>query len=224
MVEDATTAKNDFSMKYLAVILCTIFLISCAYFDSSKQKTVDTLTTSTKVNADWVFVKTDSCNLLFKDGKSFDTHLYNLTYLGQVKTSSTKAPCFVLSGVDCNECDANIALYFHSPSDGDLVVEHGQNRYEYPGTLRDLETDILYTKSKAFFGEVLDSTFGIIWYETKLLEKGGYGDFIFLSKIINGKKVDTLFNDNGKYLVHTLALLKAGKCKEIKGQDLKTEP
>jgi hypothetical protein len=211
-------------MKYQLLALFIFCCISCACFDKPNPKTTDTLAVSSKTSADWVFLKTDSCYLRFRDGKSFDTHLYNLTYWGQIKTPNTKAPFFVLSGVDCNECDANIAIYFHSPSNGDLVVEHGQNRYEYPGTLRDLETATLYTKSRAFFGEVLDSTFGIVWYETKLLEKGGYGNFIFLSKIVDDKKIDTLFDDNGKYLTQTLALLKARKCQEIKQEDLKTEP
>ncbi|HTB06705.1 MAG TPA: hypothetical protein VK806_07085 [Bacteroidia bacterium] len=214
----------------LSASLCILF--SC---NNGKKKPVDIGNSITKnnnqgsnleikqptANEKWEYKTIDSSYIVFKSGYKFDTHLYNLSYIGQIQLPGI--PYLIFSGRDCNECDANISIYIHQP-DKPITVADGQNRYEYPGTLRDFESDTLYTTSRAFFGEVFKGIKGVVWYEHSLLEKGGYGDLIYLSKVNGDSKKDTGFDDNGSYLTQTLTLMKEGKCQEIKGMDLKTEP
>jgi hypothetical protein len=66
--------------------------------------------------SEWLFDKVDGSKLVFKDEQIFETNLFELAYIGQVSIDS-KAPYLIFSGRDCNECDANISIYVHSPSD-----------------------------------------------------------------------------------------------------------
>jgi hypothetical protein len=217
---------NNFKMtKLLLIISGFLFLSACSTDNFSKdkdKKPVDTLKQVIKVPDNWIFDKVDSSKLHFKNSKFFDTHLYELKYIGQIN-SQNKAPFLIFSGRDCNECDANISIYIHSPSDGPLTVEYGQNRYHYPGTERDYETDSLTCISRAFYGQVLENTNGVIWYEKRLLENGKMGNRIFLSKVDKGFIKDTLYEDNGT-IEQTISLFKKGLCKEIKGKQFSSEP
>lgn len=207
------------------IILGLLFLTACGTGEVSDyvtSKPSDTLKSTTQVNDEWVFDRVDGSKLVFKNGRLFDTHLYELQYIGQI-AAKDKAPFLIFSGRDCDECDANIAIYIHSPSDGPLTVENGQNRYQYPGTEKDIETGSVLYVARAFYGQVLDSTKGVIWDEKRLLENGEMGRQIFLVQIKNETLKDTLYNDNGS-LDKTISLMKKGLCKEIKGQDFTSEP
>jgi hypothetical protein len=52
--------------------------------------------------------------------------------IGQLRTTK-KAPYFILSGTTCTECDENISIYIHSPSDGAMKNEGEQRRFAYSG-------------------------------------------------------------------------------------------
>lgn len=170
----------------------------------------------------WEFLKVNNDTLVFKGGNSFKTNLFDLEYIGQVKADQ-KAPYLIFSGRDCEECDANISLYIHSPSDGKLEVENGENRYQFPGIETDFETDSLLYTSKAFFGKILENKFGVIWYENNLLENGKMGKSTFITFIKNGILKDTIFADH-KDLNETIRLFNEGLCKEIKGRKYHSEP
>ncbi len=212
-------------MKQLTYILTILFLAGCGTNDKSKgnsNQSADSLATKTKDNSNWVFEKVNNSKLFFKGGQTFETNLFDLEYIGQV-SADNKAPYLIFSGRDCNECDANISIYIHSPSDGKLVVDHGQNRYQYPGTENDYETDSVLYISRAFYGQVLESFKGVIWYENRLLENGQMGRSVFLSYIDNGSLKDTTYEDNGK-IGETINLLKKGLCNEIVGRQYTSEP
>lgn len=172
--------------------------------------------------ADWIFDKTQDSKLIFKGGQTFETSLFELEYIGQL-SADNKVPYLIFSGRDCNECDANISIYIHSPADGKLIIDHGQNRYQYPGTEKDYETDSVLYSSRAFYGQVLENTNGVIWYENKLLENGKMGRFVYLSRIDKGSLKDTTYEDNGK-IGETINLLKKGLCNEIVGRQYTSEP
>ena len=212
-------------MRQLTYILTILFLSSCGTNDNSKSniiQTSDSLTTNSRTNIDWTFDKVQGSKIIFKGGQTFETNLFELKYIGQV-SADNKAPFLIFSGRDCDECDANISIYIHSPSDGRLVVDHGQNRYQYPGTEKDYETDSVLYISRAFYGQVLEDINGVIWYENRLLENGKMGRFVFLSRINNGSLKDTTYEDTGK-LDHTIILKNKGLCMEIKGREYTSEP
>src|SRR5258708_16499554 len=134
-------------------LLTLILLIGCGNRDQAnstlpkppvKPKIVDS------VPIDWVFNKVDSTRLLFSNGKIVETNLFNLTYIGQIALAH-KAPLLIFSGRECQGCDANISMYMHSPSDSQLEVEFGKNRYKCPGKESDYFTNKLFYTSRAFY-------------------------------------------------------------------------
>lgn len=177
---------------------------------------------SAKITAPWEFDKVDGSRLVFKGGKTFETNLFELEYIGQV-SAENKAPYLIFSGRDCKECDANISIYIHSPSDGKLDIGQGQNSYRYPGTEKDYETDTVLCVSRAFFGQVLNDIKGVIWYENRLLRTGRMGLFVYLARIEKGSLSDTSYEFNGR-LDETITLLNIGQCSEIPGRQYTGEP
>jgi len=170
----------------------------------------------------WNFKNISGSTINFGNGKSFNTHLYELKYIGQIPNGD-QIPFFIFSGRDCNECDANISIYIHSPKDGKLTIENGQNRYQYPGKERDVEDNSLVYKGRTFYGQVLKNTIGVIWFEEQLMEDNSWRKSTYLIKISNGNKKEIVYK-NSTQLAETLELLKQGLCKEIKGIDTTTEP
>jgi hypothetical protein len=212
-------------MRKIISIFATFVFISCGTKDNPKNnhnKPIENIATNPEAPSDWTFDKVEKSNIVFKNGQSFETKLFELEYIGQV-SSNNKKPYLIFSGCDCQDCDANISIYIHSPLDGAIIVEHGQNRYQYPGTETDYETDSTLCISRAFYGQVLENINGVIWYENRLLENGKMGRIVFLSKIENEKLIDTLYIDNGN-LDETLNLLNKRLCIEIQGRKYSSEP
>lgn len=191
-------------------------------YETQKCELVSNQLTQIIIGKEWTFDKVKDSIIVFKNGQTINTKLFDLQFIGQIPVAN-KAPYFIFSGRDCNECDANISIYIHSPSDGQLKVEYGENRYQYPGTEKDYETDSVLYISRAFYGQVLENINGVIWYANHLLENGKMGRFVFLSHIENGSLKDTTYDDNGG-LNQTINLMKKGFCKEIAGRQYSSEP
>jgi hypothetical protein len=203
-------------MKFFSVLLLTTLLFTSCNNSDRKRHEVE------EQSSKWIFDKTDSSVLKFKNGKKFDTHLYELKYIGQIK-NGIKAPFLIFSGRDCDECDENISIYIHSPANGPLTVANGHDSYGFPGTEQDYENDSLVYKARAFYGQVLPNINGVIWYQLQLMEDNSYQHSAFLVDLRNGLQKDTVFRDTSK-LKLTLNLLKQGLCREIKGVDYTSEP
>src|SRR5258708_6254975 len=61
--------------------------------------------------------------IILNDGYTFQTNIFNLNYIGQLKASK-KRPFLILTGVQCDSCDESVSIYIVSPSDGPLKKEH----------------------------------------------------------------------------------------------------
>ena len=170
----------------------------------------------------WEFKAIQNKSLLFKNGQSFETGLYELEYIGQIQRDE-KAPYLIYSGRDCNECDANIAIYIHTPSDGPLTVENGQNHYKYPGILKYYEDKSVLQTSRAFYGQVLDNVTGVIWHTKDNSMTNKNSGTIYLVRLDNGSLKDTSFVNHGT-IEETLILAGQGLCKEIPGREFMSEP
>ena len=213
--------------------LTLILLIGCGSRDQTKAVSPKPAATTTKPTpppntppstnpADWIFSRTDSTRLVFTSGRTMETNLYNLNYIGQIPLQH-KAPLLIFSGRGCRGCDANISIYMHSPSDGKLDVEFGGHRYKWPGKEADYFTDKHIYTSRAFYGQVLKDTIGVIWYEKRMVENGRWEHDVFLSWMDHDTRIDTMYFYKG-HLDQTLKLLGQGLCREIQGQEYKTEP
>lgn len=207
-------------MKLLCILLFEILLSAKSHDFIEKNGTPTEIIQI--VSNEWIFEKVAGSVLKFKNGKRFDTHLYELKYIGMVPNGN-KTPFLIFSGRDCDECDANISVYIHSPSNEHLKVESGENRYSFPGSERDYENKSLLYKARAFYGQVLPGTRGVIWYQKQLMENNTWQSSTFIVNLSNGLKKETTLKNTEK-LTLTLELLKKGDCKEIKGTDYQSEP
>src|SRR5258706_3074018 len=128
------------------IILTAILLQSCGAKNNQQQ-------TEQKASneSEWVFDKVDSSKLVFKNGQVFNTKLFDLNYIGQIPVGNN-APYLIFSGVDCDQCDANVCIYIYSLSNGELSVGHGHNCYSYPGRQTEFTTDYLVYEGRAFYG------------------------------------------------------------------------
>jgi hypothetical protein len=161
--------------------------------------------------------RTDSSTIRFKDGVEFETGLYDLEYHGQVQRHGA-LPWLIMAGRHCQECDADLALYVHSPSDGPLISEFGTNARYHPGRILDGETGEPWYQARTFFGEVLAETGGVIWYERILHADGTIQEVTTLLDLDGEIPVESQFMDQER-LPRTLELMSRGLCREIPGRD-----
>jgi hypothetical protein len=205
--------------------LLTISLFILVGCKSNRSLKVNDLVQSDTLqikNSAWSFSGIEGSKLLFDNGRAYETSLFHLDYIGQILINN-KDPYIIYSGIDCDSCDADISIYIHSPSDGKLIIKNGENRYGYPGREYDLYTDSLVYEGQAYYGEVLPSVKGIIWYQKVLKESRNWESSIFLVDISNGLKIDTFLQDKGQ-LKLTLSLLEEEKCIEISGHEYRSTP
>ncbi len=206
---------------FLFLLMCS--WVSCETTDDSKKNSEESVNGTKELNsAGWLFERVEGSKLVFQNGNAVETKLFDLKYVGQLEVAD-KAPYLIFSGRYCSNCDAIISIYVYSPSDKQLQVERGQNRYQYPGVVRDYHTDRIRYSSRAFYGQVMENTNGIVWYESRIMENGENGDFVYLVNLKNGELKDTIYPYNGE-MDQTMALLKKGVCKEIPGRHYTSEP
>ena len=136
-------------MKYCAVAIL-VLLGSCSHAQDREQN--------------WDVKKLNNQQILFENGKSIDTHLYDLTYIDQIDVG--EKVYLIISGRGCEQCDANLSIYVHSPTDGDMLKEANQPRYTYPGSIYDPFSDEVIFSSELYYGNCLpDEGPGLIWVQ-----------------------------------------------------------
>jgi hypothetical protein len=207
------------------LIFLTLSLLSCGTNKDSKKLSIQKLVTILEENQNgnqWIFERIESSKLIFKNGRIIDTKLRDLKYIGQIPLEN-KDPYLIISGVDCDSCDANSSIYIHSPSDGELIIGSGINTYGEPGKIFSYLNDSLVYEGRAFYGQVLKNRKGVIWYQKELMDTGIWKISVFFTEIINNKKVDQFLTDP-KLMEQTLLLWKQGLCEEIKGANQTSEP
>ncbi|WP_400193027.1 hypothetical protein [Hymenobacter sp. B81] len=170
----------------------------------------------------WLFQQVAGSVLKFRDGQEYDTRLLQPAYIGQI-ANGRQAPYLIFAGRYCNQCDANPGLYIHSPANGTLAVANGQNRYARPGTEHYYADYSPIYRARAFYGQVLDNTKGVIWYQQHRQADNSWRKSVFLVALTPGGQRDTTLADQGQ-LATTLKLLKQGQCREIEGSDYPSEP
>lgn len=208
------------SAKYISLILLSTFFVSCSSGNISNEvNNPVTQADSIPQKEVWKFEKVVGQTIYFSNAKQFKTNLYDLKYIGQLKTEN-KAPYLILSGRSCTDCDENISIYIHSPSDGQMKSETEQSRYAYPGKEYDYMDKSLLFESRMFYGDCLKGKGScVIWVQKQLNEKGVFENNTFILEIFNDNlKETTIKND---------ALLKDllnNKCTELSGIEITSEP
>ncbi len=201
-----------------------LLIASCASADVDQGPLVDAAP-ATKYDPrpiPLIYQETDSSALVFEDGTRMETGLYDLRYIGQVQRHGGM-PWLIMAGRHCTECDAELALYIHSPSDGALQVANGANARYYPGRILDGETGDPYYEGRVFYGEVLAETGGVIWFERIHQADGTVQEVTTLMDLDGEIPVEQQFMDQER-LSKTLELAARGACTEIPGIDQTAAP
>jgi hypothetical protein len=165
-------------------------------------------------------LKIEGNKIVFNDGFIFQTNIYDLGYIGQLKASKKK-PFLILTGVQCDSCDAAVSIYIVSPSDGSLKTEDKQVRYDLPGRVRTYDTNEFIYEGRAFWGEVLPKRLGVIWFQKELNERKEWVESVFFAELVNDNIDGHFIKTDIKF---TLSQLAIGKAWEIKGGDMTSEP
>jgi hypothetical protein len=161
--------------------------------------------------------------VVFDDGTRFETPLYNLEYLGKLKTNEGP-PFLILSGNDCDKCTAPEEIYIHSPAKGPLSLELVANRFPYPGKEFTRKDSMLLYDARVFLGTVLfNKPAAIIWYQKMRMPDGKMHENIFIAEVVNNNLKKSLQPAGTVDINETLRLLDAGKCIEIEGKEYLTE-
>lgn len=161
--------------------------------------------------------------LKLPDGSAFTTTLYHLEVIGQLKTQS-KFPYYILSGVGCQDCDANRSIYIHSPTDGPMKNEAEQSRFNYPGKETNYEDGSLVYEARTFFGDCLGGyPNSVIWFERWPGEDGLDSDIRVVQAKQDELSSQQMPEDRAK-LAEVLAAVRKHKCREIPGLNRRSEP
>ena len=208
---------------YLTTILSTLLTIGCMYNAKETNRSVNELNKSSESvqsnNNSWEVTAVKDKKIFFKNGKLLNTYLYDLKYIGQL-SSYNKAPYIIMAGRSCENCDENISIYIHSPSDGEMKPHGKQIRYSHPGKELDAETNELIFESKMYFGNCLKKyPNSVIWTQKFLNDRDEWQKSIFIVQIDN----DTLREINIKN-TSILDEIKIGTaCKEVEGVEMTGE-
>ncbi|MCB0278898.1 MAG: hypothetical protein KDD94_05315 [Calditrichaeota bacterium] len=176
--------------------------------DSLKIDTVDI----------WKFKSIENQNIIFENGKKIETNLRELNYISSLYDEN-KTPFLILSGKECDSCDANISIFIKSPIDS--LIE---NKYSYPGKIYYWEDNSLISETRMFIGECLTNQKNmIIWYQKELNDENKWIESAYTVRIIDGKLVGR-FEPVIPDIKETLKLLKAKKCFEVDRLNQTSEP
>jgi hypothetical protein len=173
----------------------------------------------------------------FANGRAFATPLVGMQYLGQIPVRG-RAPYLVMAARGCSDCCANLAIYVHSPSEGEMRGEADQPRYAYPGVIMEWEPeapgDTIAARSRVFLGNCMPSVGAkAIWFTdereapgelkprvTFLYEDGGALHEADLMQPVGSERQDGSFVG----LNEVLAQVQRGRCHEVPGFDRAREP
>lgn len=158
------------------------------------------------------------------DGSKFQTTLYHLKVIGQLRTIH-KLPYYVLSGVGCHDCDANVSIYIHSPSDGPMKDEGTQPRFGYPGRVTSIEDRRVISETRAFLGNcVVGHTDAVIWFERSVGEDKRWHQRIFFAEINDDHLVFEEQKVNVPRLGEVEDAVRKSACRELPGMNQSEEP
>jgi hypothetical protein len=163
-------------------------------------------------------VRIENSKIIYQTG-SFETHLFDLEYVGQFK-AVRKKPFLIFIGRPCDSCDVNNSIYIHSPSDGPLLTGKKQKRYNLPGPINDYQTRELLYVARLFWGEVIPGRIGMIWYQ-KELKNTVWVESVYFAELVGDRIVDEFIKSELKV---SLAQVQKGKAWEIIGEPMNSEP
>lgn len=158
------------------------------------------------------------------DGTPFQSTLYDMTVVGQLG-ATRKLPYYILTGRGCLECDANLAVYIHSPSDGEMGIEGEQPRFKYPGREVFYEDSTLLYEGRMFYGDCAASyPNAAVWLERRPDESGKWRSTATVAQVTQDTLVVTTLESNPPTLAEVQGAVRRGTCRELPGLERASEP
>ena len=162
--------------------------------------------------------------IVLPDSSRFRTTVFDLRVIGQLPVAG-RHPYYVMSGRSCVDCDANVGLYLHSPSDGPMRVGSEQPRYPYPGRERFYDDGTPQFEARTFFGDCAAAyPNAVIWYQRRRIEADQWRPSVLVLQAgadgLRQVELDRVLPD----VAEAVAAAGAGRCREIPGIDRSSEP
>ena len=162
--------------------------------------------------------------IVLPDSSRFRTTLFDLRVIGRLPNAG-RQPSYVMSGRSCVDCDANLGLYVHSPSDGPMRIGAEQPRYPYPGREMFYDDGTPQYEARAFFGDCAAAyPNAVIWYQRRRIEADQWRSSVLVVQSggdgIRRIELERVLPD----VAEAVAAIRAGRCREIPGIDRASEP
>lgn len=159
----------------------------------------------------------------FRNGIEMRSDIVELEFIGQL-AARDRPPFNVYAGRRCHGCESNTSIYVHSAFDGRL--SRRATRYRYPGRLYSRIDGSLVEETRTFFGDCLPghSAGTVVWFVRTRRDRIAWENEVELIESLGTNLHHEILKEPAPKVEPTLELVKQGRCREIPGQRMSTEP
>ncbi|MDH3228292.1 MAG: hypothetical protein OEN55_00705 [Alphaproteobacteria bacterium] len=161
--------------------------------------------------------------VVFRNRTEMRSDIVELEFIGQL-AARNRPPYNIYAGRRCHGCESNRSIYIHSAFDGRMTRR--TKRYRYPGRLYSHLDGQLVEETRAFFGDCLAgrSASTVVWFVRTRLDRIDWENEVVLVESLGTNLNDEVLKDPAPHIDPTLELVEQGRCREIPGTRMSTEP
>ncbi len=159
----------------------------------------------------------------FRNNAQIRSDIVELQFIGQL-SARDKPPFNIYAGRRCHGCESNISIYIHSAIDGRMTRR--TERYRYPGRLYSRVDGQLVEETRAFLGDCLPgrSASTIVWFVHTRRDRIDWENEVQVVESFGSSVNSDIIKDPAPHIDPTLELVEQGRCREIRGIPMSTEP
>jgi hypothetical protein len=159
----------------------------------------------------------------FRNRTEMRSDIIELEFIGQLAARG-RPPFNIYSGRRCHGCESNKSIYVHSAFDGRMTRR--TTRYRYPGQLYSRINGGLVEETRAFFGDCLPghSAGTVVWFVRTRRDRIDWENEVELVESLGTSLHHEIFKSPAPNIAPTLVLVEQGRCREIPGMRMSTEP
>ncbi len=143
------------------------------------------------------------------------TGLFDLTYLGVLRSDEGGSPYFLFTGKPCQDCLEDRTVYAFRPTGGKPTA------FVYPGKILEPRSRALLIESRAFFGQCLAHRGDVlvVFQKEKIDRRPQLQPSVMIAEAGKDFFSETLIERHLPNLATTLQLVKRKRCHEIEGRN-----
>lgn len=159
----------------------------------------------------------------FRNRSLMRSDIVELEFIGQL-SARDNPPFNIYAGRRCHGCESNRSIYIHSALDGRMTRR--TRRHRYPGRLYSRIDGQLVEETRAFFGECLagHSAATAVWFIRTRRDRVDWENEVELVESLGSNLRRDTLKDPAPHIDSTLELVEQGRCREIPGIQMSTEP